>query len=184
MRAPASPGRHQACWAGTMKKVRATGCGGCWLGALALAAIWWFFLRRPGGCRWRCSGRSFDRSDAAATTAATGAGADLAAAPAEGSVAIPAGAGVTSELRDGKPVVKVYFDTGKTNVAPAFTPAAGGLKAYLEGHAGSKLTVSGFADPTGNAALERSPVQAPGRSGAGTTGRKRHCRHRDRAGQA
>lgn len=120
------------------------------LGALALAAIWWFFLRSPadadGGAVAAAS------TEAVASTAATGTGADLAAAPAEGSVAIPAGAGVTSELRDGKPVVKVYFDTGKTNVAPAFTPAAGGLKAYLDGHAGSKLAVSGFADPTGNAA--------------------------------
>lgn len=123
-----------------------------WLlaGALVLAAIWWFFLRSPadadGGAVAAAS------TEAVASTAATGTGADLAAAPAEGSVAIPAGAGVTSELRDGKPVVKVYFDTGKTNVAPAFAPAAGGLKAYLDGHAGSKLAVSGFADPTGNAA--------------------------------
>ncbi len=79
--------------------------------------------------------------------------ATLAAAPAEGMAAIPAGAGVTSELRAGKPVVKVYFDTGKTEVAPALAPAASGLKAWLEGNVGSSLAISGYSDPSGNAAL-------------------------------
>ena len=58
---------------------------------------------------------------------------------------------MTSETRDGKPVVKVYFDTGKTDVAPAFGATAAGLKAWLDGHAGSTLAVSGYNDPTGNA---------------------------------
>lgn len=49
-------------------------------------------------------------------------------------------------------MVKVYFDTGKTDVAPAFADTAGGLKAWLDGHAGSTLAVSGYNDPTGNAA--------------------------------
>ena len=73
--------------------------------------------------------------------------------PAEGTVAIPTGAGVTTEARDGKPVVKVYFASGKADVVPAFTPAAGGLKAYLDSHAGSSLAVTGFNDKTGNAAF-------------------------------
>jgi outer membrane protein OmpA-like peptidoglycan-associated protein len=89
-------------------------------------------------------------TEAAAPAAA--APADLASAPAEGSVAIPAGAGVTSELRDGKPVVKVYFDTGKRDVVPDFAGAAGGLKAWLDANPGTSLQVSGFNDPTGNAA--------------------------------
>jgi outer membrane protein OmpA-like peptidoglycan-associated protein len=72
--------------------------------------------------------------------------------PAEGTVAIPTGAGVTTEARDGKPVVKVYFNTGKAEVVPAFGAAAGGLKAYLDSHAGSTLAVSGYNDKTGNAA--------------------------------
>ena len=71
----------------------------------------------------------------------------------EGSAAIPAGEGVTTELRDGKPVVKVYFASGKTSVAPAFGPAAAGLKGWLDGHPGATLEVSGYADPSGNAAL-------------------------------
>lgn len=115
--------------------------------ALALFALWWLFGR---------GGADGDAVSATATEAAASvdasAPADLASAPAEGTVAIPAGAGVTSELRDGKPVVKVYFDSGKTLVAPAFGAAAGGLKAYLDGHPGSTLAVSGYADPTGNAA--------------------------------
>jgi outer membrane protein OmpA-like peptidoglycan-associated protein len=83
---------------------------------------------------------------------ASGAAVDLASAPAEGSVAIPAGAGVTSELRDGKPVVKVYFDTAKTDVAAAFGGTAAGLKAYLAANPGAKLAISGYSDPSGNAA--------------------------------
>jgi len=66
---------------------------------------------------------------------------------------IPTGAGVTTEVRDGKPAVNVYFDTGKADVAPAFGAAATSLKTYLDGNAGSKLAVSGFNDKTGNAAL-------------------------------
>jgi outer membrane protein OmpA-like peptidoglycan-associated protein len=77
---------------------------------------------------------------------------DLSTAPAEGTVAIPTGAGVTAELRDGKPVVKVYFDTGKADVVPDFAATAAGLKAYLAAHSGTSLAVSGFNDKTGNAA--------------------------------
>ncbi|MBS0480659.1 MAG: DUF2853 family protein [Proteobacteria bacterium] len=118
------------------------------LGGLALLglAAWWLFGGKPA-----------DQAPTVATPvesaapAASGEVTDLASAPAEGTVTIPTGAGVTSETRDGKPVVKVYFDTGKTDVAPAFAGAAGGLKAWLGAHPGSKLGVSGFADPTGNA---------------------------------
>lgn len=77
---------------------------------------------------------------------------DWAVAPKEGTITIPAGAGVTSELRDTKPVVKVYFDTAKTDVAPAFAGAATGLKTYLDANSASTLAVSGFNDPRGNAA--------------------------------
>lgn len=121
-----------------------SGMGWLWWLLLALLAaflIWWLFLRGPG-----------DEGTAPAAPATEAAAADLALAPAEGSVEIPAGAGVTSELRDGKPVVKVYFDTGKTDVAAAFAGAAGGLKAWLEANAGSSLAISGYNDPSGNAA--------------------------------
>lgn len=79
-------------------------------------------------------------------------------------IVVPAGAGVTSELRDGKPLVKVYFDTGKSQVVDAFTPAAATLKTYLDANPGSGLGVSGYNDPTGNAAanatLSKNRAQA------------------------
>ena len=71
---------------------------------------------------------------------------------------------MTSETRDGKPVVKVYFDTGKTALAPAFADAAAGLKDYLSTMSGSSLAVSGYNDASGNAAanaeLSKNRAQA------------------------
>ena len=125
-----------------------------WIGwvLLALAALvvlWWLFTRPAHVAPVA--------APAATTEAVAPAVADdnLTAPNATATVetaAIPAGAGVVSETRDGKPVVKVFFDTGKAVVVPAFTPAAGALKTYLDAHAGSTLGVSGFNDPTGNAA--------------------------------
>lgn len=122
------------------------------LGLLALLLLWWLFTRSPGGEPAAEQAPPAAEATAPAPTAASGFG-DLAAAPAEGAAIVPTGAGVTAETRDGKPVVKVYFDTGKADVVPAFTDAAGGLKTYLDGHAGTSLAVSGFNDKTGNAAL-------------------------------
>lgn len=130
------------------------GWGWLWwllLALLALFLIWWLFFRQPAAST--DAGNAIATEAAAVeTSAASSAAVDLAAAPAEGSVTIPTGAGVTSELRAGVPVVKVYFDTGKVDVAEAFGPAAGGLKAYLAANAGKTLEVSGYNDPTGNAA--------------------------------
>lgn len=67
--------------------------------------------------------------------------------------AVPAGAGVVSGLKDSKPLLTVYFDSGKAAVSNDLAAATGALKAYLEGHPGSRLAVSGYNDPTGNAAL-------------------------------
>jgi outer membrane protein OmpA-like peptidoglycan-associated protein len=80
------------------------------------------------------------------------------AAPAE-SVAVvepqaaPQGAGIIAEERDAKPMVKVYFDTGKADVVPAFAAEAATMKAYLDANQGSALGVSGYNDPRGNAAV-------------------------------
>ncbi|MEQ1542753.1 MAG: DUF2853 family protein [Novosphingobium sp.] len=129
------------------------GLGWLWiLLGLALLTLlaWWLFSRKPAeDASVGAVATEAVASDAAAAGAAP---TDLSSAPAEGTATIPTGAGVTSETRDGKPVVKVYFDTGKTDVAPAFADTAGGLKAWLDGHAGSTLAVSGYNDPTGNAA--------------------------------
>jgi outer membrane protein OmpA-like peptidoglycan-associated protein len=129
-----------------------SGLGWLWwlLGlALLLFLAWWLFLRGPADEAATSPAATTDVSAAASDGAAA---TDLAAAPAEGSAAIPTGAGVTMELRDGKPVAKVYFDTGKTAVAPAFEGTAGGLKQWLADHPGSTLAISGYADPSGNAA--------------------------------
>lgn len=67
--------------------------------------------------------------------------------------AVPAGSGVVSQQVESKPLVSVYFDTAETDVSPEFAAAAAELKAYLDGNAGSKLAVSGYNDPTGNAAF-------------------------------
>lgn len=64
----------------------------------------------------------------------------------------PAGAGVVAGTRNGLPMLTVYFDTGKADVSKDFATVAGGLKDYAAAHQDAKLAVSGFNDPTGNAA--------------------------------
>ncbi len=127
-----------------------------WLLTLAvlLFLAWWFFMRSPAEDA-QSNAMPVEAVPMGSEGAMAGEGAttDLAAAPAEGTVTIPSGAGVTAETRDAKPVVKVYFDSGKIDVVPAFDPAAGGLKAWIEAHPGATLAVSGYADPSGNAAL-------------------------------
>ena len=46
----------------------------------------------------------------------------------------------------------VYFDSGNSAVSNDLAAAATTLKAYLDGHPGAKLAVSGYNDPSGNAA--------------------------------
>lgn len=87
--------------------------------------------------------------DVAATSTGTPAPATPAAAPA----AVPEGAGVIGAERDGKPMLTIYFDTGKSEVSNDLTASASGVQSYLAAHPGATLAVSGFNDPTGNAAL-------------------------------
>lgn len=126
-----------------------------WLLAFAvlLFLAWYFFLRGPAEDAQTVPATSTEAAMTGTGADAGSTGTDLAAAPAEGSVTIPSGAGVTTETRDGKPVVKVYFDTAKVDVVPDFAATAGGLKAWLDSHPGSTLAISGYADPSGNAAL-------------------------------
>ena len=124
-----------------------------WLlgGLVLLGLLWWFFMRTPAKPVVAADTNiAAPMGDTVDTNAMTTGNDMTAAAPAP--VAIPQGAGVTSETRDGKPLVKVYFDTGKTNVVEAFTPAAATLKTYLDANPGTSLGVSGYNDPTGNAA--------------------------------
>ena len=131
---------------------REGGAGWLWwlLGLVLLGLLlWWLFTRNGSEEAATTAPVATETVSAMATTADT---VDLTAAPAEGSVTIPEGAGVTTEVRAGKPVVKVYFNTGTTDIAPAFGPAAAALKTWLDANPGSSLAISGFNDPTGNAA--------------------------------
>lgn len=75
------------------------------------------------------------------------------AAPTEPAApAIPDGAGVTSEVVEGRPKVSVFFDVGKNDIAPEFTAAVAPVKAWLDANPDDRVQLSGFTDPTGNAA--------------------------------
>jgi outer membrane protein OmpA-like peptidoglycan-associated protein/uncharacterized protein YidB (DUF937 family) len=67
-------------------------------------------------------------------------------------IAIPTGAGVIAQVINGIPMMKVFFDTGKTDLSGEFAAKSTELVAYLKANAGAKAVVSGFNDPTGNAA--------------------------------
>lgn len=49
-------------------------------------------------------------------------------------------------------MLTTYFDSGKTLVAPDFPAQAAAVLAYLKDHPAATAAISGFNDPTGNAA--------------------------------
>jgi outer membrane protein OmpA-like peptidoglycan-associated protein len=114
--------------------------------ALVLAALLFFGLRY-------CS-----KQDAAVAPATDETAISETVAPAEGAAgtapaaAIPEGAGVVAADREGKPMLTVYFDTGKSDVSNDLTTAAASVKTYLDANPAATLAVSGYNDPTGNAA--------------------------------
>lgn len=67
-------------------------------------------------------------------------------------VPAPAGAGVQAQDRGGVPLLIVFFDVGKSDVSADLAPASGNVKAYLDSHPDAKLSVSGYNDPSGDAA--------------------------------
>lgn len=67
--------------------------------------------------------------------------------------AVPEGAGVVGTEHDGRPMLTVYFDTDKADVAPGFGEAAAPVLAWLESNPDARLAISGFDDPSGSAAL-------------------------------
>jgi len=171
--APPASAAPQTAYAAPEPGDRERGAGGFgwwpWLllALLALVLLWWLFLRQPAGPEAGPAVAPVNDMavvDNGMGAAPDGNAVDLATAPAEGTVAIPTGAGVTVETRDGKPVAKVYFDTGKADVVPAFAATAAGLQGWLASHEGATLAVSGFNDPTGNAAanaeLSKNRAQA------------------------
>lgn len=65
--------------------------------------------------------------------------------------AIPTGAGVLTNMLEGRPVLRVYFDLAKSDVTKDLSSAASGIKDYVGAHPGSTVVVAGYNDPTGNA---------------------------------
>ncbi len=92
-----------------------------------------------------------DATAKAAADAAAAAKATAEAAAKAVAEAIPLGSGVIGGMFQGAPSLKVYFDTGKTEVAGEFGAKAKDLVEFLKGNASAKAIVSGFNDPTGNA---------------------------------
>lgn len=150
-----------------------TGGGWGWLKWLLLAALvaaLLFFLLRSCSAPDATPVAGTETTETSATTetpttteaAATAETAAAAPAPA------PAGAGVTAGERSGKPMLTVYFDTGKSDVTNDLATAAAKVKEYVAANAGAKLGVSGFNDPTGNAAanaeLSKKRAQAVGKA--------------------
>ena len=107
---------------------------------LVLAALLFFGLRY-------CS-----KQDAAVAPAVDDTAISEVVAPTTPAAAIPEGAGVVAADREGKPMLTVYFDTGKSDVSNDLSTAASAVKAYLDGNPSATLAVSGYNDPTGNAA--------------------------------
>ena len=89
-------------------------------------------------------------ADGAKNAAATKASADATAKVA--AEVVPAGSGLVAFTHDGAPALKVYFDAGKTAVAAGFADTAKAVVDHLKANATSKAVVTGFNDPTGNAA--------------------------------
>ena len=151
---PAPPAASpQQAYSGGSGDIDSSGGGMGWLGwlllALVLAALLFFGLRY-------CS-----KQDAAVAPATDDTAISESVAPGDGTVgttgtasaaAIPAGAGVVAADREGKPMLTVYFDTGKSDVSNDLTTAASSVKAYLDANPAATLAVSGYNDPTGNAA--------------------------------
>lgn len=121
------------------------------VGAIAIAALLAYWISRP--------------AEEAAPPAAPVEAAAPAAAPAEVTEpAVPDGAGVVAGERDGTPMVTTYFESGRTEISPEFAAAATPVLEYLKANPDAKVAISGFNDPSGNAAvnaeLSRNRAQA------------------------
>ena len=88
----------------------------------------------------------------AITSADSAAKATADAAAKAAAEAVPAGSGLVAFTHDGAPALKVYFDSGKTAVAAGFADTAKAMIDHLKANATSKAVVTGYNDPTGNAA--------------------------------
>ena len=85
-----------------------------------------------------------DANTAAATAATTGTAAE--------NFTVPDGADVVDDMVNGMPVLRVFFDTGKTDVAASFADKSSALVEFLKANPDVTAVISGFNDPTGDAA--------------------------------
>ena len=69
---------------------------------------------------------------------------------------VPTGAGATAADVGGVPQLNVYFDTGKAAIAPEFSDRGKEVLAAAKASPGAKVVVSGYNDPTGNAAANKA----------------------------
>jgi outer membrane protein OmpA-like peptidoglycan-associated protein len=67
-------------------------------------------------------------------------------------VVIPTGAGVIASQRGNLPMLTVYFEVAKSEVHKDLSTAASDVKSYIDSHPNATLAVSGYNDPTGDAA--------------------------------
>ena len=85
-------------------------------------------------------------------------------AASEAAVGVPTGAAVIDSVAQDLPMLRVFFDSGKTDVAAEFADKSKALVEYLKANAGAKAVISGFNDPTGdpvkNAELSKQRAQA------------------------
>lgn len=138
-----------------------------WLLLAALLALLLFFLLRS------CSGQEAAAPVAEPDAAVAGETADAADASntavagttaTKAEPAPPQGAGVVAGEIGGRPKLTVYFDTGKSAVTNDLATASAKLKDYMAKNPAAKIAVSGYNDPSGNAALnaELSKKRAQG----------------------
>lgn len=66
--------------------------------------------------------------------------------------AIPDGAAVVSAVVEGRPKLSVYFAVGESAIAAEFAAAVAPVREWLAAHPDDRVQLSGFTDPTGNAA--------------------------------
>ena len=67
--------------------------------------------------------------------------------------AIPTDAGALAAMIDGVPSLKVYFDTGKSELSTEFPERAKALVEYLKAHGDNQVVISGYTDTTGDPVL-------------------------------
>ena len=73
-------------------------------------------------------------------------------APAPAAMEAPDHAAVIADMVNDVPMLRVFFDVAKTDVAAEFGDKSKDLVDYLNANAGANAVISGFNDPTGNAA--------------------------------